>query len=248
MIDPLSISTAFLIGLLGGVHCIGMCGGIVHSLSFAIADKGQLGYRSLLILGLYNSGRIISYTIIGAMLGSLAGLLQEQITMAVVLFRGLAGLMLIAMGLYLTAWWRGLVLLEKWGGYLWQFFQPLATRLIPVSNYRQALALGLIWGWLPCGLVYSTLALALAQGSWQQSAILMFSFGVGTLPVLFLTGALASRFKSWVQNIGVRSVVGICLIFFGLWTLITPLLPSGHQHHVSGPNLSLEPTHKHGTE
>ena len=212
--DPLSYTTAFIIGLLGGAHCIGMCGGIMNALSFAIPEQQRNVRQVTPILLLYNLGRILSYAIAGAIVGLLGGYLQKTGSQVGPTLRIIAGLMLIAMGLYLAGWWRGLTYLEKLGGYLWKYLQPIGNRLMPVTKPSQAALLGIIWGWLPCGLVYSTLTWSATSTSWQQSALIMFSFGLGTLPAMLLTGAFAHQVKVWIQKASVRNIAALLVIGF----------------------------------
>lgn len=217
--EPVSFFTAFLIGLLSGAHCIGMCGGIMNALSFAIpGPQGKLR-RVTPILLLYNGGRIFSYAVAGAIAGSLSGWLQQTGSAAAPGLRVVAGLMLIAMGLYLAGWWRGLTHLEKLGGYAWKYLQPLGNHLMPVTQPHQAAILGMIWGWLPCGLVYSTLTLSAASSGWQQSSLIMLSFGFGTLPAMLLTGVFAHQVKAWIQKTTVRNIAALLVIGFGIWTI-----------------------------
>lgn len=234
MNDPLiSVTSAFIIGLLGGVHCVGMCGGIMNALSFAMPEQQQSKARITLILVLYNLGRVFSYSLAGAMIGGLGMLLQGPAGILGPGLRIFAGLMMIAMGLYLAGWWRGLVHLESLGNHvLWRHVQPIANKLMPVTKSSQALLLGMLWGWLPCGLVYSTLTLAGAVGHWQQSALVMASFGLGTVPVMLLTGAFANQFKVWIQKSTVRSIAALLVMAFGVWTMTPPLmhLVGGHNH------------------
>lgn len=210
--DALSLTTAILLGLLGGSHCIGMCGGIAATIG--MGSNGQK--RPLLLLG-YNLGRILSYAAAGALVGSLSWLLRDQPIMLAL--RTGAGLMLVAMGLYVAQWWSGVTRLEAGGKLLWRFIQPLAGRFIPARNLPQAFALGTLWGWLPCGLVYSTLIWASAAASWQQSALLMAGFGLGTLPTLLLTGLLAQQFKNMLQKQFTKGLFGTLIIIFGLYTI-----------------------------
>ncbi len=210
--EALSLTTALLLGLLGGSHCIGMCGGIAATIG--MGSNGQK--RPLLLLG-YNLGRILSYAAAGALVGSLSWLLRDQPIMLAL--RTGAGLMLIAMGLYVAQWWSGVTRLEAGGKLLWRFIQPLAGRFIPARNLPQAFALGTLWGWLPCGLVYSTLIWASAAASWQQSALLMAGFGLGTLPTLLLTGLLAQQFKNLLQKQFTKGLFGSLIIVFGLYTI-----------------------------
>lgn len=217
--------SALILGLLGGGHCLGMCGGLMGALTLAIPPEQRA--RRLRLLLAYNLGRILSYTVAGLLIG-LAGWAVAS-SPAAMLLRVLAGLLLIAMGLYLAGWWSGLTRIEALGRHLWRHLQPLASRLMPVSSLPRALLLGAVWGWLPCGLVYSTLLWASSQGSPSESALLMLAFGLGTWPVLLATGMAAERITTLLRKRGVRLAGGLLVILFGLWTL-----PGPHQHWLMG--------------
>jgi sulfite exporter TauE/SafE len=221
---PLLIS-ALILGLLGGGHCLGMCGGLMGALTLAIPPE-QRGQRLKLLLG-YNVGRILSYSVAGLLLG-LAGWAVAGSPLVTAL-RVVAALLLIAMGLYLAGWWSGLTRLEALGRGLWRHIQPLTRRFMPVTSLPRALILGSLWGWLPCGLVYSTLLWAASQGNAINSAALMFAFGLGTMPVLLATGLAAERLTAVLRKQGIRMAGGIMVILFGLWTL-----PGPHQHWLMG--------------
>lgn len=221
---PLLVS-AVILGLLGGGHCLGMCGGLMSALTFAI-PKEQRSRRFKLLLA-YNVGRILSYALAGLLLG-LAGWAVANSPGAMAM-RIVAGLLLIGMGLYLAGWWSGLTRIERLGRGLWRYLQPIATRLLPVSSLPRALLLGALWGWLPCGLVYSTLIWSASQGSAIDSALLMLAFGVGTWPVLLATGLAAERISALLRKRSVRMAGGLMVILFGLWTL-----PGPHQHWLMG--------------
>lgn len=195
------------------------------ALTLAIPPE-QRGRRLRLLLT-YNLGRILSYAAAGLLLG-LAGVAVASSPLATGL-RVLAALLLIAMGLYLAGWWSGLTRIEALGRGLWRHVQPLATRLLPVSSLPRALLLGALWGWLPCGLVYSTLLWSASQGDALHSAALMLAFGLGTWPVLLATGLAAERVGGLLRNRGVRMAGGVLVILFGLWTL-----PGPHQHWLMG--------------
>lgn len=231
--EPLSYTTAFVIGLLGGAHCIGMCGGIMNALSFAIPEQQRTRGQVTSILILYNFGRIASYSIAGALVGLLGGYLQQTGSQIGPALRIFAGLMLIAMGLYLAGWWRGLIYLEKLGGYIWKYLQPVGRRLMPVTKPSQALFLGFIWGWLPCGLVYSALTWSVTASHWQQSSLIMFCFGLGTLPAMLLTGTFAHQVKLWIQKTTVRNIAAILIMAFGIWTMAWTISHSkpAHDNH-----------------
>lgn len=231
MNDPVSLTSAFIIGLLGSAHCVGMCGGIMNALSFALPPEKQGFRRALPILLFYNLGRIFSYCLAGAFLGAIGWWLFSTGKLAGPALRLFAGFMMIAMGLYLGGWWRGLVHLEKMGGYLWRYLQPWGNRLMPVSKPWQALLLGALWGWLPCGLVYSTLTLSISAANWQYSSLVMLSFGLGTMPVMLLTGAFAHQVKDWIQKRSVRNIAALLVIGFGVWTIASVLYPRIHTTH-----------------
>jgi len=231
--EPLTYSSAFIIGLLGGAHCVGMCGGIMNALSFAIPETSRRTGQVSSTLLLYNVGRIVSYSIAGAVVGLLGGYLQQTGSQVGPALRIIAGLMLIAMGLYLAGWWRGLTYLEKLGGYLWKYLQPIGKRLMPVTRPSQALFLGFVWGWLPCGLVYSALTWSVTATHWQQSAVIMFCFGLGTLPAMLLTGAFSHQVKTWIQKTSVRNIAALFIIGFGVWTIGWVLAHHGSAHGTS---------------
>ena len=217
--------SALILGLLGGGHCLGMCGGLMGALTLAIPPEQRA--RRLRLLLAYNLGRILRYAAAGLLIG-LAGWAVAS-SPAAMLLRVLAGLLLIAMGLYLAGWWSGLTRIEAVGRHLWRHLQPVASRLMPVSSLPRALLLGAVWGWLPCGLVYSTLLWASSQGSPGESALLMLAFGLGTWPVLLATGMAAERLTALLRRRGVRIAGGLLVILFGIWTL-----PGPHQHWLMG--------------
>ncbi|PKG58130.1 cytochrome biogenesis protein [Shewanella sp. Choline-02u-19] len=218
-----SVFGAFLVGIMGAGHCIGMCGGLVGALSANLPQNdgsnrlvNQLGY-----LFSYNSGRIISYTMAGALVGASTnalGLLFD-VDLYLLVLRILAGLMMVITGLYIAQIWSGIVQLERAGKWLWKLISPIANRFIPIKNKRQAFIAGGLWGWLPCGLVYSMLTWAVAAGNAVDGAMVMAAFGLGTLPALLSAGVAASTFSRWVQKASVRKVSGLVLIAFGIQTL-----------------------------
>ena len=219
MLTDISLLSAFLVGLLGGVHCVGMCGGIVAALSLGLpADDRVTRWRYQLS---YNTGRIASYSLAGALFGGIGWLASHwsgvhQLQLGLQL---LAALFMIALGLYLGGWWNGLTRIERLGGVIWTRLEPLGRRFLPVRSTGQALVLGAIWGWLPCGLVYSVLVWAISAGSPGQGAALLLSFGLGTLPNLLLIGAAADRLATRVRDPRTRRLAGILVAGFGLYAL-----------------------------
>jgi uncharacterized protein len=212
----------FLIGLLGGTHCMAMCGGIVAALSVQLPGQKPSWRLNLA----YNVGRITSYAAAGAALGGLGsiGLLLNDILPVQLALYVAANLMLLALGLYLCGVTRALAITERIGHRLWIRIQPLTRRYLPARRVSQALPLGLIWGFLPCGMVYSVLTMALLAGSAARGAGLMLAFGLGTLPNLLAAGLFASSLAKAMRGRGMRLASGCLVLGFaavGLWNATT---------------------------
>ncbi len=230
--------TAFLAGALGGVHCIGMCGGVVGALVYGLPQAARRQASTLLPFVLaYNLGRICTYTVGGAITGYLGFIAADWVSeyRSWFFLRIAAALLMIGFGLYIAGWWMGLSRLERLGARLWRRIQPIGTRLFPIHRWRQALLLGILWGWLPCGLVYAVLVWSFAAGGWREGAMLMLSFGTGTMPLLVLLGFTAGRLTASLQRRAVRRIAGATVMVFGLWTLAATLIHQtnmglGHTH------------------
>ena len=212
----------FLVGLLGGTHCVGMCGGIVGALSMGGTARWSMHLA-------YNGGRILSYAAAGAIAGALGAAsmgLEGQVPARLILYF-VANLMLVAMGLYLLGVTKALAFTERAGQSLWRRLQPLTRRFLPVRSVVQAFPLGVLWGWLPCGLVYSALATALSTGSAGRGALTMLAFGLGTLPNLLLAGIVLARLNEFVRRPIVRTLSGLLVLGFGLYGFLGLMRLSG---------------------
>lgn len=221
MIPDGGFLAVFLIGLLGGVHCAGMCGGIVSALSLQTPGPAARPGSAWPVHLAYNLGRISSYAIAGAVMGaigSLGLLLNHWLPVQIILYVA-ANLMMVALGLYLTGVTQTLAFTERAGQWLWRRVQPATRRFLPVRGVAQAFPLGMLWGWLPCGLVYSVLAMTLLSGSAARGAAIMLAFGLGTLPNLMLAGLLLVRFRSVIQGRALRLGSGLIVLAFGVWGL-----------------------------
>ena len=212
MPQDLSLAAVFLVGLLGGGHCVGMCGGIVSALS-----SQNAGGKPLLHLA-YSTGRIASYSVTGAIAGSIGGLgllfsgvLPVQLALYV-----LANAMLLILGLYLAGLSPLAGKFEAAGRYLWSRLQPLTRGLVPVNTVPRALAVGALWGWIPCGLVYGVLATALLSGNAVRGAMVMLAFGLGTLPNLLLAGLMIRSATKVFQGRMFRTICGALVFGFGI--------------------------------
>jgi sulfite exporter TauE/SafE len=226
--NGLQLLPVFLVGLAGSVHCVGMCGGIVGALSATAPARPVIRIAptpaadSALRVLAYNGGRLSSYMLAGALAGGLANGAQALVRLAgwQLGFYWMANLMLVALGLYLMDAWRGLAQLEAGGQLLWRRAQsaiaPMMRSVMPVDRPLKAYALGALWGWVPCGMVYSVLLTAMLSGSAIHGAAVMLAFGLGTLPMLGALGLAGARVRAALQRPRVRIASGVLVLSFGL--------------------------------
>lgn len=226
--DPffqVALTAAFVGGLAGGVHCAGMCGGIVRALCGG-TDRAHASASLRYILA-YNAGRLLSYTCAGVAAGTLgsAGLLTRAAPLLQPVMFALASMMLILLGLYLAGTATVIVRLESAGAWLWRGISPWTRQLLPVNTLPRALGLGALWGWLPCGMVYAVLLTALAFGDGRQGALLMLAFGLGTLPNLLGIALVWNRMEHLRRRSSLRLLAGGTVVLFGIYGLIKILVP-----------------------
>lgn len=214
--------TALLSGLTGSGHCAGMCGGIALTL-------GSAGRHSTLAIT-FNLARISGYALFGLLAGTLSQSATHQgsLTEMTQALRLLAATVMITAGAGLLGATRGLNLLEHIGRRLWQHIQPLLKGAFPVQTPRQALRVGLLWGLMPCGLVYAALSCALASGSPLLGMSVMLAFGIGTLPAMVAMSLLGQQLIRHPVMNNLRTLNGLLLLAGGLWTLLNAF---SHLHH-----------------
>ena len=239
MNDPLlaAISAALAAGFFGSAHCLGMCGGIAGLYAVKL-EVASLSRR--LKLGLvYNAGRVLGYAVLGFLVAGISRTIAGVIPVLAGPVRFLSGLLIILVGLQIAFNWRPLEWLERGGNVIWQRVAPSARRLLPVTNAPKALALGFIWGWLPCGLVYSALLIAATSGDAVNGAYVMTAFGIGTLPAMLLTGLGAAQLQVLMSRTWARRGAGLLVVAMGVVTLWMPLMKlvapmtggDPHAHH-----------------
>jgi len=240
----LDLFSAFIIGLLGSGHCLVMCGGITTMLTSAInqpkSSNSSLGdiaikevganeisqsscspkVNQLSLILFYHVGRIASYCIIGAIVGFTGSIAARNIGMPIAGLRLFAAIFLILLGLYIGQWLLWLNRIEALGKGLWGYLSPLSKHVIPVNNAKKSFGLGVLWGWLPCGLVYSTLTWALASGSSLTGAAIMLFFGLGTLPALLTISFGISSIKNLLVKPAFRKIMAISLVCYGIYSFI----------------------------
>jgi sulfite exporter TauE/SafE len=218
---------AFFIGLLSSLHCFGMCGGVVGALTMSLHRDTRQKITTLFpYLLSYNIGRILSYSAAGL----LAGLLGQSVITLMsetggALLRLLFSFFVILLGLYVGGWFPKLALIERLGQPLWQRLQPIGVKYLPVKTLQHAFIFGVIWGWLPCGLVYYALVMAFAQQGVVDAGLFMFAFGVGTLLPMLLAGILTSQLVVLQRSIVFKQFNALVLIVIGvigLWIILYP--------------------------
>lgn len=211
---PAEWTIAFLLGLLSSTHCLGMCGGIAGALTFSLAPEVRARPRRLMGFNLtYNAGRISSYLLAGALVAGSAGMLSGAVGATHRPLMTLLGAgFLVAVGLYIGGWFPRFARIEAVGRPLWRYLEPLGRRLLPVQRLYQAYGFGLVWGWLPCGLVYSALVYSLTTEDALRGALFMLFFGLGTMPMLFTVGVMASSAAATLRAPATRRLAGLIII------------------------------------
>jgi sulfite exporter TauE/SafE len=226
------LSAAFLAGLLGSAHCLGMCGGIsgLFAVNASVASlRTQLPFAVT-----YNVGRVISYAVLGAIVGLFGSVIVKASPSVAAGIRLASGIIIILVGLKVAFDLRLLNLIERGGASIWSRIAPAARALVPVTTLPKALGLGLVWGWLPCGLVYSVLMIAATSAAAASGAAVMIAFGIGTMPAMVATGLGAARLAGFMRRRSARIGLGLLIVVMGLVTIAMPLgrlVPGGMHHH-----------------
>ena len=224
--DPVTLSAAFLIGLFSSLHCIGMCGSIMGALSLSLpASIRDNRFKRFSFVCSYNIGRILSYSLAGLVAGAAGVGLFEQSGLVAghTILRVIGVAMMTAIGLYLAGWLPQLAYFERIGAPVWRKLEPIGRRMMPVDSMARAFVYGVIWGWLPCGLVYTVLLWTLTAGSAVEGALTMMAFGAGTLPTLITAGVMTSWLSRFAQSANARRVVGVVIILMAVGSLFLPV-------------------------
>lgn len=219
MNGDITLLTLFLLGFFGGGHCVGMCGGL--SSAFALQLPPVLNRAGLIVL--LNLGRISSYVFIGLLVGAI-GQIGISLDQTRWLQNGLylsANLLLLFLGLYLAGISSLATRIESIGRPVWKRLNPLLNRLLPIQSVPACFGVGMLWGWLPCGLVYSASLYALGSGNALEGGLYMLAFALGTLPNLLAMGLFAAQLKNFLQRKTVRLAAGLLVAAWALWRLVS---------------------------
>ena len=237
--DPAFTSSylvAFVMGLFSSMHCIGMCGSIIGTLTLSLSPAIRNHKKRLLpFVFNYNFGRITSYTIAGA----LTGVIEVLLTLPLGEAHGhrvlqlLSAIIMASAGLYIAGWFPRFAYIEKAGVFLWKQLEPYGRKLIPVKNLTQAYLFGMVWGWLPCGLVYAALALAATAGDVSKSALTMLAFGLGTLPAVMGVGIMTHILTRLSRMQRFKQAIGLFMIVLALLATLPWLNPMAFTTHTA---------------
>jgi sulfite exporter TauE/SafE len=232
------LSAAFVAGIAGSTHCVAMCGGLAGALGMRARVVQSTAAQTFVRALLMQLGRIGSYSVAGALVGALAGagsMFAAEINFLYVAqaLRLFAGLVLLAIAVRIAFAWNAFAWIERAGARFWSRLAPMTKRLGTDSRNRprivDSLLLGAIWGWLPCGLVYSMLLFAAANGDAARGAAIMIAFGFGTLPAMLVGTLLAAQLTTVLKQRSTKWVAAALLAAFGVWTLVAAT--SGHHHY-----------------
>ncbi|MDF1630275.1 MAG: sulfite exporter TauE/SafE family protein [Alcanivoracaceae bacterium] len=242
-----AISAAALLAVAGAGHCLGMCGGISLGLSMAVQEDRRRGKRLWLWQALFAIGRVSTYTMLGALAGAFGQLLIDTLPGAGPLAWMLSAILMLLLALMLLGHDVGLSRLERVGLAVWRRIQPLTTSLVPIRHSAQALLLGALWGFLPCGLLYTALALSVATGSALNGAAVMLVFGLVTVPPV-AAGGVATGMLTILRRQGWRRLTAVLTLIMAGWLFWQGLAGAHGHHHQTDPNQqnpAMEPSHLH---
>jgi sulfite exporter TauE/SafE len=225
------VLTALTVGVLGGIHCVAMCGGIVSAFTLKqIPMRTVLESPGLSAQLPFNAGRIVSYGVAGFLAGGVGGAgfaAASLLPLQTMLFVAANGLVIL-LGMHLAGMGSTVLHLERLGGRAWSLIRSFAAQIPEARTPVGRLAAGALWGWTPCGLVYSMLALALVSGSALRGAMVMLAFGLGTLPNLLAAGWIVRTLGYRLRSPRVRLIAGLAVAVFGIIGLMR--VPGLAQH------------------
>ncbi|MFH0258523.1 sulfite exporter TauE/SafE family protein [Vibrio rumoiensis] len=208
---------AFFIGLLGAGHCMGMCGGIASLMNLGQVSSSRQWLNPLC----YNIGRLLSYTLVGAIIGGSISTISTYsgINEPLNWLKLLSAVFMLLLALYIGQWWNALLWFEKAGQGIWKYISPLGQKLLPVKHPLYAIPFGFVWGWIPCGLVYSMLTWSAAAGDFINGGLIMLAFGLGTLPLMLAVGVSAAKLNQVAKSLLFRRVGASVLLAYALFQL-----------------------------
>ncbi len=242
--DIAALLSALTAGLLGSLHCAGMCGGIATALGMGLKETSAAGKPTLAAL-FFQFGRISSYAVAGLIAGYFGDVLTQSTAMKdiTIYLRLFSAVFMIGLGLYLAGWLSIFAVIEKAGVPVWKKISPLSRYFLPVKHIPQAYALGFLWGWIPCGLTYSILLWSVAAGNAVEGASLMLAFGLGTIPAMLPLTLGAGKIHRLVRKKMVRVIAGLMIAAGGVYILQHSIMMLNMEHSQSVMTTKEKPVH-----
>lgn len=230
----LTLTAAFIAGLAGSAHCFGMCGGMAGALGVRARMQGESPRNAFALASLYQIGRVLGYAAIGTIGGAFGHSAHWALSLTRYegVLRAAAGILTILIAIRILSHWNAFAPLERFGARLWTQLQPLTKRASNSNHWLGHLALGLLWGWLPCGLVYSMVLMTFAAGSAPAGAAVMIAFGLGTLPSMLTSTLLAGTVPNLSRQPWFKHVTGTAMLVFGVWMILAAQMPHSASLHV----------------
>lgn len=223
---------ALLMGFFGSPHCLGMCGGLVTAFGLSMKDISPAKRRALVFT--YHFGRLSSYALLGLLAGFIGTTVLEPLMKGNSLPRILLGSVLVFVGVTMLGA-PFLNKLERFGMRFWQYLSPLRQKVFPLNTFPRALTAGLLWGFLPCGLVYGALLMAVVAHNPLGGAALMFVFGLGTVPMLVATHETVGWLREKIGRFHLRQLNGAIMVLSGLAVVAIPMVMANmHGGHGGG--------------
>ena len=231
---------ALLMGFFGSPHCLGMCGGLVAAFGLSMKEVSPAKRRGL--IATYHVGRLISYASLGLLAGIIGTTVLAPLMVGNNIPRILLGLVLVFVGMIMLGA-PFLNKLERLGMRFWQALAPLRKKVFPLTTFPRALTAGLLWGFLPCGLVYGALLIAVVGHDPLTGAVLMFAFGLGTVPMLVATHSTVNWLRSQIGRLRLRQMNGAIMMLSGLAVIVVPIVMSSMHGGHSGHNVGMPMDH-----
>ena len=234
---------ALLMGFFGSPHCLGMCGGLVTAFGLSMKEVSPAKRRAL--VATYHFGRLTSYAFLGLLAGLIGTTVLQPLMQGNSMPRILLGLVLVFVGVTMLGA-PFLKNLERFGMRFWQYLSPIRQKVFPLNTFPRALSAGLLWGFLPCGLVYGALLIAVVAHNPLSGAALMFVFGLGTVPMLVATHETVGWLRDKIGRFRLRQLNGAIMVLSGLAVVFVPIAMTNiHGDHGGGHSMGMEHSGDH---
>ena len=234
---------ALLMGFFGSPHCLGMCGGLVTAFGLSMKEVSPAKRRAL--VATYHFGRLSSYAFLGLLAGLIGTTVLQPLMQGNSMPRILLGLVLVFVGVTMLGA-PFLKNLERFGMRFWQYLSPIRQKVFPLNTFPRALSAGLLWGFLPCGLVYGALLIAVVAHNPLSGAALMFVFGLGTVPMLVATHETVGWLRDKIGRFRLRQLNGAIMVLSGLAVVFVPIaMTNMHGDHGDSHSMGMEHSGDH---